>query len=94
MLSSLGGELSSGRIYTATPDNSLIVPELKNLEYGDRQKGAEVNKHLLWKRKRTHDNFPPMSTNNSQYQLRRLDWLQEMKREGEFFKCCCCSCFE
>ena len=43
MLSSLGGELSSGRIYTATPDNSLIVPELKNLEYGDRLRLKSTN---------------------------------------------------
>ena len=49
-------------------------------------KGAEAAKPLLWKRKRRHDNFPTMRTKifKTSKDVIGLDWLQKLKREGEF----------
>ena len=49
-------------------------------------KGAEAAKPLPWKRKRRHDNFPPMRTKifKTSKDVIGLDWLQKLKKEGEF----------
>ena len=85
------GRSYPGGRYTVTPDNSLLVQELKNLEYSDRLRALKVpNLYCGRERGDMTTSHPSAQTIvKTSKDVTGLDWLQNLKREGEFLKCCC-----